>query len=251
MSFDFRAWQLRAEEVLNTPIPEELIQERSQAGQTLHYINSATATAILNRAFGVGGWEFVKVGSSVRESMEDRNGRKGNTMVYEGELHVFIPDSVTGQINRENYACFPGYGTKTMFGGANEDGMVDKSAQSDCFKKCASIVGVGTQLYFKKKSMHKALLDFLSNVGVDPEPSPWDDPALVAQYQEEWDFLNKITADSGATTEDLNEMVVAWSNDSIKTVLAIPPVRFKDFVSYMRQVINEEAEVNMMEGAAS
>ena len=27
MAFDLRAWQLRAEEVLNTPIPKELIQE--------------------------------------------------------------------------------------------------------------------------------------------------------------------------------------------------------------------------------
>ena len=251
MSFDLRAWQLRAEEVLNTPIPKELIQEREQAGQRLNYINSATATAILNRAFGVGGWEFVKIGSGVRESLEDKRGNKGHTMVYEGELRVFIPDAVTGQINKENYACFPGFGTKTMFGGANEDQMADKSAQSDCFKKCASIVGVGSQLYFKKKSMHSALMGFLSQVGVDPEPSVWDDPAVVAQYQDEWDFLARIKADSGATDEDLDEMVVAWSNKTISTVRDIPPARFKGFTDYMRNVMNDEAEVNMMEGAAS
>ncbi len=250
MAFDLRAWQLRAEEVLNTPIPKELIQEREQAGQRLNYINSATATAILNRAFGVGGWEFVKIGSGVRESMEDRRGNKGHTMVYEGELRVFIPDAVTGQINTENYARFPGFGTKTMFGGANEDQMADKSAQSDCFKKCASIIGVGSQLYFKKKSMYSALMGFLSQVGVDPEPSVWDDPALVAQYQEEWDFLAKIKSDSGATDEDLDEMVVAWSNKTISTVRDIPPARLKGFTDYMRNVMNDEAEVNMMEGAA-
>ncbi len=251
MSFDLRAWQLRAEEVLNTPIPKELIQEREQAGQRLNYINSATATAILNRAFGVGGWAFIKIGSGVRESLEDKRGNKGHTMVYEGELRVFIPDAVTGQINHDNYASFPGFGTKTMFGGANEDQMADKSAQSDCFKKCASIIGVGSQLYFKKKSMHNALMNFLSQVGVDPEPSVWDDPAMVAQYQEEWDFLKKIKTDTGATDEDLNEMVLAWSEQEIDDVRQIPPARLKNFTDYMKKIMNEEAEVNVMEGAAS
>ena len=246
MSFDLRAWQLRAEEVLNTPIPDELIQQREQAGQKLNYINSATATAILNRAFGVGGWEFVKVSSGVRESMEDKRGNKGYTMVYEGELHVFIPDSVTGQINRENYACYPGFGTKTMFGGGNEDGMADKSAQSDCFKKCASIVGVGKQLYFKKKSMAQALNTFLENLGVEPEPSVWDDAEVVAEHQKEWDFLNRIKRETGANDSDLDEMAENWSNGSCKSVRAIAPEKLEDFVAYMQKIMNENSEVNMI-----
>lgn len=247
MAFDLRAWQKHAEEVLNTPIPEGLIQEREQSGQKLNYINSATATAILNRAFGVGGWEFVKIGSGVRESMEDKYKKKGYTMVYEGELHVFIPDAVTGVINRQNYANFPGFGTKTMFGGANEDQMADKSAQSDCFKKCASIVGVGSQLYFRDKSMFKALSNFLSNLGSEPEPSAWDDPEVVELHRDEWNYLAQIKEEAQASDDDLDDMVSRWSAGLYKSVRAIPPKSFPNFVTYMRNLMNENAEASMME----
>lgn len=250
MSFDFRAWQKHAEDVLNTPIPADLIQTRDQAGQTLRYINSATATAILNRAFGPGGWEFVKVASGVRETMEDKYKKKGHTMVYEGELHVFIPDAVTGQINKENYACFPGFGTKTMFGGANEDQMADKSAQSDCFKKCASIVGVGSQLYFKKKSMFNALTGFLDELGVEPEPCVWDDPEVKAQYKTELDYLEQLKAETGATDDDLDEMASSWSNERVNFVRAIEPEKIADFVAYMKKIVsgNDDAEVEESAG---
>jgi len=242
MAFDLKTWQKHAEEVLNTPIPNGLIQQREQGGQTLSYINSATATAILNRAFGPGGWEFVKVASGVRETMEDKRGNKGHTMVYEGELHVFIPDAKTGAINRENYANFPGFGTKTMFGGANEDQMADKSAQSDCFKKCASIVGVGSQLYFKKRSMFNSLIVFLDNLGKEPEPSAWDNPEVVSKYKDEWDFLERLKKSTGATDEDLDEMACEWSKGKVETVRAIEPENLKGFVSYMNDIANWEEE---------
>ena len=255
MSFDLRAWQKHAEEVLNTPIPAELIQQREQSGQTLNYINSATAVAILNRAFGVGGWEFVKIASGVRETMEDKYKKKGHTMVYEGELRVFIPDAITGAIRRDNYASFPGFGTKTMFGGANEDQMADKSAQSDCLKKCASIVGVGSQLYFKKKSMAKALNKFLADLGVEPEPGVWDDIAMVMQFQAEWDYLDELKKQVGATDDDLDDMASNWSDGKYKAVRDIQPKDFKDFVAFMKNMVSnyeEDEEDNAeAEGAAS
>jgi hypothetical protein len=114
-------------EILTRPFPPEQVKTRpGQHGKTLSYIETHAVIARLNE--GCDAWSFEVVKHEILE-------------------HEVI---VVGKLTADGIVKMAfGGSTVTKDGSGKELSLADdlKSASSDCLKKCASLLGVGLELY--------------------------------------------------------------------------------------------------------
>jgi hypothetical protein len=132
--------------LLNQAFPKDILEQKELGGRTFDFVPHSFVTARLNEALGVGGWSF--------EARETQWVKELDTVLVLGRL--------TAHINGERVV-------KEQWGGqiinrkkVKPDGtpgdIVEltndfKGATSDALRKCASLLGVGEELYMNG---HKA-----------------------------------------------------------------------------------------------
>lgn len=144
----------QVQEVVEGKLNPSWIKQRKQGKATLSYIGGHTVIRLLNKAFGYQ-WSFEVISEEVRESIPKPafegwgNQRKpkvdaqGN-QVYEPQPPVA---KVLGRLTVPGVGVKEQYGSKVLIGGATEQESVFKSASTDALKKCASLFGIGLELY--------------------------------------------------------------------------------------------------------
>lgn len=140
--------------VVKEKLDKSWIKTRKQGGTTLSYIGGHTVIHLLNKAFGFG-WSFEIVREDIVESVpkpatewvnrkkeykRDSNGQ----MIMEAQPPVV---KVLGRLSVPGYGVKEQYGSKVLIGGATEQESAFKSASTDAMKKCASLFGIGLELW--------------------------------------------------------------------------------------------------------
>lgn len=112
---------------LTQPTPANEIYKRAKEGREFSYVKTAYAEKVLNLMFGFR-WDFVVTHEEFYESAKE--------VVVKGQLTVY---------NSEGNSI-----TKTNFGTSEVTGSIGealKAAASDCTKKCASKLGLFSDVY--------------------------------------------------------------------------------------------------------
>jgi len=137
----------KAREVIKRPIPKHLIKQRDGGfGKKLDYIEGDTVIELLDEAFGAEGWSFQIVGKYIVQSVPKFN-KKTNQME---EQPPYV--EVHGRLIVPGFGVREQFGTKTLIGGASEQEGASKAAATDALKKCATLFGIGLELYGDKEN---------------------------------------------------------------------------------------------------
>lgn len=140
--------------VVKEKLDKSWIKTRKQGGTTLSYIGGHTVIHLLNKAFGFG-WSFEIVREDVVESVpkpatEWVNRRKEYKRDSNGQIIMEAQPPVVkvlGRLSVPGYGVKEQYGSKVLIGGATEQESAFKSASTDAMKKCASLFGIGLELW--------------------------------------------------------------------------------------------------------
>lgn len=133
-----------AKKVLEKKLDPSWIKTRTVGKTELSYIGGHTVIRLLNKAFNYG-WSFVIVTEEVVPSVP-----KFNKWAKEGQpTHEEQPPvvKVLGRLTIPGLGIKEQYGSKVLIGGASEQESAFKSASTDALKKCASLFGIGLELY--------------------------------------------------------------------------------------------------------
>lgn len=144
----------KAVKVLTSKIPESSKKQRQQGGTTLTYIGGHTVIRLLNEAFNYQ-WSFEVVSEEVVPSqpkpMFDGWGKNRKAVVNPDGTQKMEPQppvaKVLGRLTVPGLGVKEQYGSKVLIGGATEQESAFKAASTDALKKCASLFGIGLELY--------------------------------------------------------------------------------------------------------
>lgn len=130
--------------VLERKLDPKLIKQRDAGrGVKLDYIGGHTVIRLLNEAFGYK-WSFEIVSDEIVPSQP-----KVNKYAKAGEAPEPQPPvvKVKGRLTVPGVGVKEQYGSKVLVGGASEQESTFKSASTDALKKCATLLGIGLELY--------------------------------------------------------------------------------------------------------
>jgi recombination DNA repair RAD52 pathway protein len=135
----------RAVSVLERKLDPRLIKQRDAGkGVKLDYIGGHTVIRLLNEAFGYK-WSFEIVQDEIVPSQPKLNKwAKAGEEKYEDQPPVV---KVLGRLTVPGLGVKEQYGSKVLIGGASEQEAAFKSASTDAMKKCATLFGIGLELY--------------------------------------------------------------------------------------------------------
>lgn len=150
--------QEKAVEVIKRKIDEDLIEERKQGNATLSYIGGSTVIDLLNEAFNYQ-WSFEIVREEVVESLPklrtrwNRDSKKNEPVLDQQGNKIYDAQppvaKVLGRLTVPGLGIKEQYGSKVIIGGATEQESSFKAASTDAMKKCATLFGIGNELYKK------------------------------------------------------------------------------------------------------
>lgn len=141
--------------VLDQPIDPREIKERDGGfGKKLKYVDGPYVIKKLNEAFG-DEWDFYVVNKEIIPSVpkpvtEYKNGKRvpkldenGKQVAEEQPPYV----EILGRLVVPGIGVKEQFGTKVLLGGASEQEGAAKAAATDALKKCATMLGIGLELY--------------------------------------------------------------------------------------------------------
>jgi recombination DNA repair RAD52 pathway protein len=133
-----------AKSTLKAKLDPQWIKQRTQGKATLSYIGGNTVIHLLNHAFNYQ-WSFEIVSEDIVQSIPKVNKwAKGDQPKTEEQPPVA---KVLGRLTVPGLGIKEQYGSKVLIGGASEQESAFKSASTDALKKCASLFGIGLELY--------------------------------------------------------------------------------------------------------
>lgn len=154
-----------AKSIIEAKLDKSWIKTRKQGTAELSYIGGHTVIRLLNAAFNYQ-WSFEIVTEEIVESLpkpaydgwgKNRKPVMEKVVVQEGgqwvtkEIHKMEPQppvaKVLGRLTVPGLGVKEQYGSKVIIGGATEQESSFKSASTDAMKKCASLFGIGLELY--------------------------------------------------------------------------------------------------------
>lgn len=154
-----------ATKVLEAKLDKRWIKERTVGKTTLSYIGGQTVIRLLNKAFNYQ-WSFEVVTEEVVKSMPKHNKwAKNGQAEWEEQPPVA---KVLGRLTVPGLGVKEQYGSKILIGGASEQESAFKSAGTDALKKCASLFGIGLELYGEDEGMDT----FAAAEEADSTPAP-------------------------------------------------------------------------------
>ncbi len=145
-------------------LPSEIIKERStgnkkkdERGQwveeKLDYISSNTVIDILNDLFGEMGWNFEILKFWIEKGRDYKKKdykTQEETVIPQGDIvhvHARLTATLYDENGNEHKVVKEAFGSKSVIGGQSVQESLFKVAQSDALKKCASLLGIGSELY--------------------------------------------------------------------------------------------------------
>jgi hypothetical protein len=143
-----------AKKTLEAKLNDSWIKQRQQGTATLSYIGGHTVIRLLNKAFNYQ-WSFEIVTEEVKQSvpkpMWDGWGKNRKPVLNQDGSQRMEPQppvaKVLGRLTVPGVGVKEQYGSKVLIGGATEQESAFKSASTDALKKCASLFGIGLELY--------------------------------------------------------------------------------------------------------
>lgn len=143
-----------ARNYIRRPLNPRWIQQRTQGNTTLSYIGGHVVIHLLNNAFNYQ-WTFEVLSKNIipsapKPKVEWQNRKRvavkdkdGNPVMEAQPPYV----EVLGRLTVPGLGFREQYGSKIIIGGATEQEHATKSAATDALKKCASLFGIGLELY--------------------------------------------------------------------------------------------------------
>lgn len=162
--------------MLDATLPESAVTQRTQAGQSLSYVQGWWVIGELNRIFP-GGWSYdVETVEAVR--VEEQNPKRpGETrwrVSYRARCVLRVGDVTMADVGH-------GHGIDRDCGAAIES--AEKEAATDALKRAAKSLGwrLGLALYDKDRE----------HVGADAPPTPTVDAETDARVMREWQTMSR------------------------------------------------------------
>lgn len=221
-----------AKEVITRPISESLIKVKPGKGAN-SYISGSTVIDHLNEAFGYL-WTFESLEQWIQQSEDKFNPKydkepqpQGPVAHVKGRLTAFLPqeDGTILTIKKEQY------GSKTVIGGQSDQESVFKAAATDAMKKCASLFGIGLELY--RDEDEQAFFDEMNY------EDPWTDEAKE-QHKANLEYVREfIKVNEFESVEDLAPYLSQFSDDEFDNFSFIVPDNIQSFVDYL-EALSEE-----------
>lgn len=143
-----------ARNFIRRPLNPRWIQQRKQGNTMLSYIGGHVVTHLLNNAFNYQ-WSFEILSKEIVPSLPKQRftgyGRDRKAATDKEGNFIFDPQppviEVLGRLTVPGLGFREQYGSKIIIGGATEQEHATKAAATDALKKCASLFGIGLQLY--------------------------------------------------------------------------------------------------------
>lgn len=166
-----------ASKLLDTKLNPAWIEQRKQGSATLSYIGGHIVIRLLNKAFN-GAWSFEILEEELIESLP----KPRVEWVNKKRVHVqddkgnYLYDPQPPYVRVKGRMTVPGmgvkeqYGTKVLIGGATEQEHASKAAATDALKKCASLYGVGLELYGEAEGLVEGYHNLEDHIQVE-QPS--------------------------------------------------------------------------------
>lgn len=168
----------KARETLEAKLNPSWIKQRKQGTATLSYIGGQTVIRLLNKAFNYQ-WSFEIVKEEIVQSQPkpafDGWGKQRKPRLDENGNQVMEPQppvaKVWGRLTIPGIGVKEQFGSQVLVGGATEQESAFKSAGTDALKKCATLVGVGLELYGEDEGMEDVDEDAV-NAAMAATPQP-------------------------------------------------------------------------------
>lgn len=166
-----------ASKLLDTKLNPAWIEQRKQGNATLSYIGGHIVIRLLNKAFN-GAWSFEILEEELIESLpkprvEYVKGKRTHLQDSQGN-YLYDPQPpyvrVKGRMTVPGMGVKEQYGTKVLIGGATEQEHASKAAATDALKKCASLYGVGLELYGEAEGLVEGYHNLEDHIQVE-QPS--------------------------------------------------------------------------------
>jgi hypothetical protein len=239
-----------ANSIIKRPIPKELIKQREGANKMkLSYIEGETVIRLLNEAFGESGWSFQIVNKSIVPA-EPKQVTKWNSDTHRADK-VFNEDGtpkmepqppiveVLGRLTIPGFGIREQFGTKTLIGGSSEQEGASKSAATDALKKCATLFGIGLELYDDKAPAPQTQTrtqPTYSNTRPaapqSPAPAKTENPWPPAETEK----LKKLKESLHITkNEALNPYVAEFTGNPNATYEMISPTNINSFNKFLEK----------------
>ncbi len=226
----------KARKVIERKLDSSSIKQRATSyGKTLDYIEGHTVIALLNEAFDYQ-WSFEIVSAEVIQGHDYKPPRGGQTKP--GNKYVKVLGRLRvpglGDVVKEQY------GTKQMLGPTDTQEVAFKAATTDALKKCATLVGIGAQLYSDTLPEEEVEVPGSSGRGTDDiaglrgeEP---EEPVKKSDLKEEYvEEIKELKAKLGiARNVDLNPFVSEATKGKLKSYKDISNSNAKAVIEAMR-----------------
>lgn len=246
----------KANKVINRPLPKELIKQREGGGKKmLSYIEGETVIRLLNEAFGSIGWSFQIINKCIIPS-EPKGVTNWNAKTHKVEK-VLNEDGtqkmesqppvveVHGRLIVPGFGVREQFGTKIILGGSTEQEGAAKAAATDALKKCATLFGIGIELYDnsepaptpapKQTTSYNANNSYNNRPSTPPTPKPTPEPALEWPAAET-EKLKKIKESLKILDNvDLNPYVAEFTGNPNGTWQMIGPTNIASFNKFLEK----------------
>lgn len=219
-----------AKDLITSPIPSNLIFKKpGRAGAD--YISGSTVIDYLNNAFKhLWSYEVIEqwVQPGVDKVYRDKTTQvetvtpQGPVAHVKGRLTIYVPDS-----NGNMFSIIKEqYGSKAVIGGQMDQEHIFKAAGTDALKKCASLVGIGLELY--RKPEEQEYYDYLNY------ENPWTDEAL-AKHNDSLSAIREFRDKYNISNEDpvMRGYLKAFSGGEFDDMSFILPENVKQFADYL------------------
>lgn len=220
----------KAKKVLEDKLDPNWIKQRDTGfGKKLDYIEGARVIEILNRAFNYK-WSFEIIAAEIVQAEPWINKRAGNKEEPQGKYA-----QVLGKLTVPGLGVKMAFGSKAIIGKVSEQESVFKAAMTDALKKCATMFGVGKELYLEDEE----------SAGHAPSTN-WNNasPVVTPQDAPSWDTkdvkrLKELKAVLGIEdNEKLEPLIKDWSKGSLSKATDINPENIKSFIKYLESKVN-------------
>lgn len=180
----------KVKEKLSARLPQNIILQR-EAGKKngqpvyLSYISGATVIDILNTTFNYN-WNFEIVKQWMQEGVPWTNKWNGNAVEEQGPIafvHARLTINMTDDEGHPMKIVKESFGSKAVVGKQSEQDSTFKAAQTDALKKCASLLGIGAELYRKAEEQ-----EFYDSLTIEPT---WTEEN-IAKYQSQYDYITSV-----------------------------------------------------------
>lgn len=238
-----------AKAVVSEKLNPSWIKQRTVGKATLSYIGGQTVIRLLNKAFNYQ-WSFEIVQEEIVPSQPKLNKyAKAGQDPLEPQPPVV---KVLGRLTIPGIGVKEQYGSKVLIGGASEQESAFKSASTDALKKCASLLGIGLELYGEDEGMDDVVevASTPSTVVAPKQQTPKQQTPTVEEQVDEMfkeEEAPKVDKTQQAAPQQTASPVASvWNPEDIsrlkdlKAILGIPQTQNELLNPYVREFFDNQ-----------